>query len=164
MVALGSVVGRALGVRPSQYDDYITDPNLWGATILDSGTMKSSSAVDAHAPIRGLAWQARSDHQADREARRARLEAEVSQRRSELGSACRTFADVTRAEKALAKALRRLQQSKVAERRFIVEDSTVEKIAELLSRPENHNGLLVVRDELSGLIRSMDKPERAGDR
>ena len=30
LVALGGSVGRAFGIRPSRYDDFMVVPNLWG--------------------------------------------------------------------------------------------------------------------------------------
>ncbi len=41
-------------------------------------------------------------------------------------------------------------------------DTTVEKLGELLN--QNPRGLLLMRDELSGLLRTLDKPGREGDR
>jgi Protein of unknown function (DUF3987) len=47
-------------------------------------------------------------------------------------------------------------------RRYRTEDTTTEKLADLLN--ENPNGLLVFRDELVGFLRSLDKYGREGDR
>ncbi len=57
---------------------------------------------------------------------------------------------------------RQFEEAKTYERRYIVNDATVEKIGELLN--QNPRGLLLVRDELSGLLRSLDKQGREGDR
>ena len=47
-------------------------------------------------------------------------------------------------------------------RRYEVNDSTIPKLGELLA--ENPNGLLLVRDELSGFLRELDREDHAGDR
>ena len=47
-------------------------------------------------------------------------------------------------------------------RRFVVNDSSVEKLGEILN--ENPNGLVVYRDELIGLLRSLDKEGQEGAR
>jgi putative DNA primase/helicase len=47
-------------------------------------------------------------------------------------------------------------------KRYIVNDSTVEKLGELLS--ENPNGILIFRDELTGLLRSLDREGHESDR
>jgi hypothetical protein len=48
------------------------------------------------------------------------------------------------------------------ERRYLTQDATVEKLAALLL--DNPRGLLVLRDELSGWLRTLDKPGREGER
>jgi putative DNA primase/helicase len=48
------------------------------------------------------------------------------------------------------------------ERRYRTEDTTTEKLGELLN--ENPNGLMVFRDELVGFLRSLDRYGREGDR
>ena len=50
----------------------------------------------------------------------------------------------------------------IGERRYIVNDPTVEKLGELLH--QNPQGLLLYRDELAGWLRSLDKAGREGDR
>src|SRR4030095_6451295 len=46
--------------------------------------------------------------------------------------------------------------------RFYTNDSTVEKLGALLN--ENPAGLLLIRDELAGWLRTLEKPGREGDR
>ncbi len=53
-------------------------------------------------------------------------------------------------------------QRKPHERRYSTNDSTVEKLGELLA--DNPNGLLVFRDELSGWLKSMDRDGHESDR
>src|SRR5207244_11148479 len=48
------------------------------------------------------------------------------------------------------------------ERRYVVNDTTVEKLGELLN--QNPNGLLLFRDALSGCLRLMARPRHATDR
>lgn len=48
------------------------------------------------------------------------------------------------------------------EPRLIINDSTVEKLGELLN--ENQNGLLLIRDELPGFLARMEDQEYAGER
>jgi len=57
---------------------------------------------------------------------------------------------------------RQFSEAEVHEHRYIVNDATVEKIGVLLN--QNPRGLLLIRDELSGLFRSLDKHGREGDR
>ncbi len=66
------------------------------------------------------------------------------------------------AENDLAQLAEKLDGLTVHEKRYIVNDGTVEKLGELL----NHNprGLLLVRDELVGLLRTLDKQGHENDR
>jgi len=48
------------------------------------------------------------------------------------------------------------------ERRYMTQDPTVEKLGELLQ--QNPRGLLLLRDELSGWLRTLDKSGREGER
>ena len=57
---------------------------------------------------------------------------------------------------------RQLNETSVTERRYITQDATVEKLGELLQ--ENPNGLLVLRDELAGWLRTLERPGREGER
>jgi hypothetical protein len=64
--------------------------------------------------------------------------------------------------KELARALITAADPHPARRRYIVNDSTVEKLGELLN--ENPYGLLVFRDEITGLLRMLDKEGHEGAR
>jgi hypothetical protein len=57
---------------------------------------------------------------------------------------------------------RQLREATVTERRYLTQDSTVEKLGELLQ--ENPRGLLVLRDELAGWLRTLERPGREGER
>jgi len=50
----------------------------------------------------------------------------------------------------------------VGERRYLTNDTTVEKLGELMN--QNRRGLLLARDELSGWLLTMNKSGREGDR
>lgn len=51
---------------------------------------------------------------------------------------------------------------KPTRQRYKVNDPTVEKFGELLN--ENPNGLLVIRDEITALLKHLDKAEHSADR
>lgn len=43
MVAIGSVVGTACGIKPKAHDPWLVVPNLWGAVIAPPGRKKTSA-------------------------------------------------------------------------------------------------------------------------
>lgn len=70
--------------------------------------------------------------------------------------------DITKLKDELQEKTEELRRATVIERRYLTQDATVEKLGELLR--DNPRGLLVLRDELAGWVRTMDKPGREGDR
>ena len=50
IVALGSVVGRALAIRPKAHDDWTVVPNLWGGGVGRPGIMKTPAMQEALNP------------------------------------------------------------------------------------------------------------------
>ena len=55
MVAVGSIVGRQVGIRPKRCDDWIVVPNVWGAIIGRPGQLKSPPLAAALKPLGRLA-------------------------------------------------------------------------------------------------------------
>ncbi len=163
LVALGSLFGRKIAVRPKAKDTSWTEPlNLWGVTVSPPSSLKTPSQNEATSHIHALANEAMKefiDGAANREAQLelARMElAELKKGGKEAGKK-------TTPEQ-LAQTLERITrlEGENHPQRFIVNDSTTEKLAELLLH--NPNGLLVQRDELMGLLKSFDKTGREGDR
>ncbi|MBM81276.1 MAG: hypothetical protein CMJ78_11880 [Planctomycetaceae bacterium] len=155
MVVLAGVVGRKIVIRPKRCDDWQVTPNLWGAVIGRPGTMKSSAIKE---PLNVL-------NQLDEDAKKA-FEREMKE--AEAGRIIeKTRQDVLRkqlrneieSEKDASRIARLLSESGVKSphrRRYLVNDSTVEMLGEILR--DNPQGLVVYRDELTGLFRSLDKP------
>ena len=50
MVALGSVLGRKLGLRPKQRDDWLVVANLWGGVVGRPGVLKTPGIQETPAP------------------------------------------------------------------------------------------------------------------
>ncbi len=167
IVGLSSLVGRRIGIFPKRRDDWFVVPNLWGAVIARPGFMKTPAMNEALGPLRKLAAKATSEFgetQAFAEADEMILKARLSALQDEAKSAVKKneTAEVDRVRSAIADVKRKLADSEVSERRYIVNDPTIEKLGELLN--QNPRGLLLSRDELSGFLRLLDKPGREGDR
>ena len=54
MVALGSIIGRKIGIRPQAKTDWIEVPNLWGAITGPPGSLKSPAMEEVLKPIKRL--------------------------------------------------------------------------------------------------------------
>ena len=165
MVSLGALVGRKLGIRPSAFDDYLVVPNLWGGIIARPGFMKTHYVDQGTAHLKRLAAIAQEKFKAERwkwEAEEARIEAEIAAIKAKMLKAAKKGEDLAGLQLEFAELKRELKDAKVVEHRYLTQDATVEKLGELLK--ENPDGLLVLRDELAGWLRTLDKPGREGDR
>ena len=167
IVALASLVGRSVGIYPKCKDDWFVVPNLWGAIIARPGLLKTPAMAQALLPLKRLAAQASEafrDGAAEAVARKDILEIQFAALKDKGRAAAKKNDSMALAEvQADMTELRgQLEGADPHERRYIVNDGTVEKIGELLN--QNPRGLLMSRDELSGMLRTLDKQGREGDR
>jgi putative DNA primase/helicase len=167
IAALSSVIGRTVGIYPKQHDDWLCVPNLWGAVIGRPGVLKSPALAEALKPLRRLAFQAEEAHKtASRAADAAAVvvQAQIDAAKSDARSAAKKGdqAKLTMAEGDLAQLAEKLDGLTIHEKRYIVNDGTVEKLGELLN--QNPRGLLLFRDELVGFLRGLDKQGHENDR
>jgi len=157
MAGLGSIIGRKLGIRPQARTDWTVTPNQWALVVGRPGVLKSPALEAALSPIKRLAAVATDAHKADME--QHRIAVRVAKLACEEG------------EKAARKLLSKLPGADVSHllstedpeppalRRYIAVDSNVASLGEL--HRQNHNGLLVHRDELVSLLRSLDREDQA---
>lgn len=165
IVAAGAVVGRSVGIRPGQYDDYLVVPNFWGASVNRPGTMKTSAIDEALKPLGRLVTKAHGTYLEAAEQAAVTVEAidaEIAAIRKRMTKAATDGAPLDDLKAQLADKRKERQEATVTERRYVTHDATVEKLGELLR--ENPRGMLLNRDELSGWLRTLDKPGREGDR
>jgi len=156
MVALASVLGRKVGIRPKRHDDWLVVANLWGALIGRPGIMKTPPLQEATRPLKRLEIEAKKKFEAEL----GRYEAELMVFEELKKSVQKAIKSDLRAEDndgALAKAQEVVETEprKPVRRRYLVNDTTVEKLGETLN--ENPNGVLGMRDELIGLLKNLDK-------
>ena len=166
MVALSSVIGRKAAIHPRVYDDWALSPNLWGCVVGRPGIMKSPALSAALAPLERLQAKANRDHQ----------DAKKEHTRNEKLRAMQGKADEAKAQKLIAQGKRKDAEDLLIEaeydaenadpppvlRRYKVTDASVEALGEILM--ENPWGTLAYRDELHGLLASMDKEGQEGAR
>lgn len=161
LVALASVIGNQVRIRPKARDDWTVTPNLWGAVVGRPGAMKSPALDEALKPLRRLILAAEEAHTTamggwlfTKESYQATLTAtrDKMKQAAKKGDSLEGFRDV----------LSTSAPDAPTERRYLVNDATVEKLGELLT--ENPYGLLLFRDELTGWLRALDDERRANDR
>lgn len=161
VVALAGIVGRKIGIRPQQRTPWLVVPNLWGAVIGRPGLMKTPAIQEPLKVLHRLEADAKSVFDASTRDHAAAVivaKATRKKREADLQKAVTNRGDV----EAIARELLELEPVEPVRRRYIVNDCTVEKLGELLN--QNPNGLTVFRDELVGLLKSLDREGREGAR
>ena len=165
LVALGAVIGRRCSIRPKRHDDWTVIPNLWGAAIGRPGVMKSPAIEEALRPLRRLEVSAGEAHAAAMRAHETEQNARSLERRAREEKAKSDLKKGTATREEIIGRLAELNDGDDEEPvriRYVVNDATVEKLGELLAG--NPAGLLLVRDELIGWLRSFDRDGHEGDR
>jgi putative DNA primase/helicase len=161
MIALAGVVGKKIGIRPKRHDDWLVVPNLWGAVIGRPGIMKTPAIRQPMKFLQRLEMEAKKKYAEEVAAYEVRLlvaEELKKKRREAVAKAVKSKKDP---EKVALETVVETPE-KPTPRRYLVNDSTVEKLGELLN--ENRTGLTVFRDELIGLFRQLDKEGQEGAR
>ncbi len=156
IVGLSGLLGRKASICPKQLDSWCVVPNQWGAIIGRPSAMKSPSMREALRPLWEFEKQAAQEYQEaqqkykeecvllDLEANNAKIKAKEALKKN---------------NREAARELLRIMDSIVppVRHRLIVNDPSVEKLGELLN--ENPNGLVFVRDELSGWLANLNREE-----
>jgi putative DNA primase/helicase len=124
--------------------------------------MKSPALAEALRPLHRLVTDAHAQYEEQMLAHHFRL-AEQNARRHDLARRLReAFANQESADRLREHFEAAPRYTLPAEQRYLVNDTTVEKLGELLNH--NSNGLLLFRDELSGFLHMMDRPGHENDR
>jgi putative DNA primase/helicase len=157
-VALGSVLGRKVAIRPQRRTDWLETANLWGCVVGRPGAMKSPAAGEALKPLQRLETSAREDHEAALKVY-AQEESLAKIKRDEAGKSARA---ALRAGNDASSCFDIEEPEEPTARRFVVNDSSYEALGEILA--DNPNGVLAFRDELVSLLKTLDREEHAAAR
>jgi hypothetical protein len=159
MVALGSVIGRKVGVRPQRRTDWLEVPNLWGCIVGRPGAMKSPAMAEALKPMYRLEAQARQANAAA--AKAYAIEAEEFKLRKDAAQK-EVRAVMKGGATNLSSILSIDEPVEPEERRYIVNDATYEALGVILA--DNSSGTLAFRDELVSLLKTLDREEHVAAR
>ncbi|MDB5242618.1 MAG: hypothetical protein JWP57_3243 [Spirosoma sp.] len=158
MVMLSALIGTRLTIKPKARDDWNVVPNLWGGVIGGPSAMKTPSVNEVLKPLNRLIAVAMTEY-VEAMAEYERNVAEyVAQKKAYESQAL----DRHKGKNIDTPVSFPNTPEKPKERRYMVNDTTVEKLADLLN--DNPTGLLLMRDELVGLLASWEKAGREEDR
>jgi hypothetical protein len=154
--ALGSVIGRRIGIKPQAKTDWIEIPNVWGAFIGRPGMLKSPAMGEALKPIHRLEAEAAKENEIAQQAYAAGLDAYKLRRqvnkilvREKLKADKDTEIDFDFGE----------EPKEPIPVRYRTNDTTYEGLGELLI--SNPTGILVERDELTSLLKHLDRDDQS---
>jgi putative DNA primase/helicase len=162
MICLASLIGRQCAIRPKAKDDWTVTPNLWGGVIGRPSLLKSPAIAEPKSLIDALEAQAREEYEEAKYHYAAEMlvaEEKTKACKREVALAIKNNADAYRFA---AQAVEDANIPEPVRRRYITADGTVERIGELLR--DNQRGILIFRDELNGLLASLDKDGQEGSR
>jgi putative DNA primase/helicase len=163
LVYIGSVIGRKRGICVRQGTDWIEFPNLWGMLIGRPAMMKSPAMESMMKPLNQLAAKARVNFDEEFKVYQKKKKAWELRKKAVEEVYKKTCKQSFENDDSLTMEFKVEDEPKTPiRRRYKTDDSTVEKIGELLI--ENPQGFLVFRDELSGWLNSFEKQGRVNDR
>ena len=141
----GSAIGARCAIRPKRADDWLITPNVWGAIVGDPGQKKSPAVAEAEKPIKRLIGIAIKEHKEAlagaecdgvvRDARKAAITKKIKE-----AAKGDDAASIEQLKEELKAHLTASQDAPVL-RRYLTNDSTVEKLGEASARePGGHPG------------------------
>mgnify|MGYP003669456342 CR=1 FL=1 len=159
IAALGSVLGNRIGLMPKAKDDWIEYPNLWGAIVGRPSTLKSPSLSVGLAPMMRLQSDAAVRHKDamvgwSRDSEIRKIKKSAARESAKKAIKCGDEID--------ADSLVEESSDEPVLRRFVTNDATPEALHSILIEEENATGVMVMNDELSGLIARLNDPDRGG--
>jgi putative DNA primase/helicase len=158
---MAGIVGARAQIHPKQNDPWSVVPTLWAAMVGPPSTMKSPVLSAALAPLRVIEAELQKDYETNvlLHSIEAGL-AEIAEKDARKEAAKLVATDREQAVAMVQDAM--FNDPAPTLQRYVVNDATVEKLGEIMG--ENPNGLLLVRDELSGWLAKVSDEDFATDR
>jgi hypothetical protein len=162
---LGSVIGARCFIMPKAHDLWSVPPNLWGMCVGEVSSFKTPAMNAAIKPLDRMIAGSKETHSVaveqfehDSMVHDARLKAlELELRTAAKGSKAETEAAAQK-----IKEHKKAAPKEPGERRFKTNDTTIEKLGELLR--DSPAGMPVHRDEIVGLLASWERDGHESDR
>ncbi len=171
IVVTASLIGAGCGIKPKKQDDWLVVPNLWGGIVGRPGMLKTPAVSE----VMQMLGQFESDAKKYYENNLAEYNAEIELHKA--GKEALKSAMLSSQKQVLKNKLTEMiddpirlkkqfinlkEPEKPIWKRFKTNDTTIEKLSELLA--DNPRGLLLYRDELMGLLAAWDKEGHESDR
>jgi hypothetical protein len=158
VATLAGLCGRRALIQPKERDSsWLVVPNLWGAIVAGPGMMKSPVIASVTAPARALEAEWRTAHA------EAIRQYEAAQERARLDHSvwAEDYKRATKKKQAVPPKPK-LELAEPSQHRLIAVDATFESLHQLMA--DNPAGVLVLRDELTGWLASLERQGRESER
>lgn len=156
MVAFGSIIGRRVGIRLKQRDDWTEYANTWGQIVGPPSAMKSPAMGDALRPLKKL--QVRADGLYDDILKKYNSELEEYEMRR-AARKTKVKEELKNNPDAPVNLGPDFEKEEPAPPTYWTSNVNEASLGALLQI--NSDGLLIVRDELSSLLVSLEKDEKS---
>jgi hypothetical protein len=156
MAALGSVIGRKLGIRLKGEDNWTEYANVWGGLIGPPSALKSPALRAALQPFKALQTRADRQHKILADEHAARMVAFNVKKEGQKKRAIRVLSSNANAEIELGDDI---PPDEPVARTYWTSNANEASLGVRLA--ENPNGLLIERDELSALLVSLEDESNA---
>jgi hypothetical protein len=165
LIVASSIIARNVVVQPKHSDTgWVEVPNLWGVIIGKPSLLKTPTLSIAMAALDKLEIISRELHK--EELKEFQVDCELMEIHAVINKKEAKSAITKDKNHSKAKAILMADQidddEPPSQTRYIINDGTFEKIADL--QCSNTKGLLVFRDELSGWLKGLNKPDKTNDR
>jgi hypothetical protein len=161
MTTLGSVIGRSHQIRPKQFDDWVVVPNLWGIVIASPSQLKSPAVEASLSHVKRLDIESKEQFDVEMQTYECDKEFKKLEHDHTKKEVAKLFNE-KKPDEARALLNSREDVEPPIRRRRYTNDSTIEKLGELLV--QNPNGMLIYRDEIHGFLKTIDSESRPNDR
>lgn len=187
LTCLGGLIGARVSIKPKQQDDWEIVPNLWGGIIGNPSMKKSPAFNAGAKPLNNLVMKAKAEAKQKKggviamptdEEREKAKQAIIEKQKIALELASKikalnaTIASKKTTEEEREKAIANLAEIKaeqeiiehmqshaddeaIPEKRYLTNDTSPEALTDL--EINNPNGIIIIRDELIGLLSSLTR-------
>lgn len=167
LVLLSGLIGRRLAIRPKKMDNWTVIVNLWGAIVGRPSLLKTPCISQARRPMDTISKELDEKFESKRIEWKAAEATFLNQKKSieeqiKKAHSKGEMGRIPNFRRQLEEIESAIENNRPRRQRLYVNDTTVEMVQEIAK--ENKSGFVYLRDELYGLIKSLEKPGREGDR
>jgi len=159
MAALGSIIGRRIGIRLKAHDPWTEYGNVWAGLVGPPSALKSPAQREAMRLLKTLQREADAAHAQLAKEHELALEAQKLRRDAKRKAAAKRLADDASAAIDLNDGNALVEP---VPRAYWTSNVTAEALGVLLA--QNPNGLLIEHDEMSALLNSLEDERNADTR